>query len=58
MREKFVIDFIKETEDGLDETLKEFIENAKESSKTHEGEREDDDIRSRFVKKDGVSGGI
>ncbi|GAA7128538.1 hypothetical protein HpCHN51_09360 [Helicobacter pylori] len=58
MREKFVIDFIKETEDGLDETLKEFIENTKESSKTHEGEREDDDIRSRFVKKDGVSGGI
>ncbi len=56
--EEFVIDFIKETEDGLDETLKEFIENAKEGSKTHEGEKEDDDIRSRSVKKDGVLGGI
>ncbi|UOR80960.1 dynamin family protein [Helicobacter pylori] len=56
--EKFVIDFIKETEDGLDETLKEFIENAKEDSKKHEGEREDDDIRSKRVEEDGVSGSI
>ncbi|WQR91481.1 dynamin family protein [Helicobacter pylori] len=56
--EEFVIDFIKETEDGLDETLKKFIENAEESSKTHEGEKEDDDIRSKKVKKDGVSGSV
>ncbi|WQT66271.1 dynamin family protein [Helicobacter pylori] len=56
--EEFVIDFIKETEDGLDETLKKFIENAEENSKTHEGEREDDDIRSKIVKEDGVWGSI
>ncbi|WQS95208.1 dynamin family protein [Helicobacter pylori] len=56
--EEFVIDFIKETEDGLDETLKKFIENAEESSKTHEREREDDDIRIKRVEEDGVWGSI
>ncbi|WQR91135.1 dynamin family protein [Helicobacter pylori] len=56
--EEFVIDFIKETEDGLDETLKKFIENAEENSKTHEGEREDIDIRSKRVEEDGVLGSV
>ncbi len=56
--EEFVIDFIKETEDGLDETLKEFIENAEENSKTHEGEKEYDDLRSKTVEEDGVSGSV
>ncbi len=37
--EKFVIDFIRETKDGLNRTLKGFIENAEENSKKHEGER-------------------
>ncbi len=56
--EKFVIDFIRETEDGLNRTLKGFIENAEENSKKHEGEREDDDIRSKKVEKDGVLGSV
>ncbi|WQT24411.1 dynamin family protein [Helicobacter pylori] len=56
--EEFVIDFTKETEDGLDETLKKFIENAEEKSKTHEGEREYDDIRIKMVEKDGVLEGV
>ncbi len=56
--EEFVIDFIKETEDDLDETLKKFIENAEENSKKHEGEREYTDMRYKMVKEDGVSGSV
>ncbi|GAA8995850.1 dynamin family protein [Helicobacter pylori] len=56
--EEFVIDFINEIEDGLNKTLEELIGNAEKGSKTHEGEKEVDDIRSRMVKKDGLWGSI
>ncbi|GAA9013413.1 dynamin family protein [Helicobacter pylori] len=56
--EEFVIDFINEIEDGLNKTLEELIGNAEKGSKTHEGEKEVDDIRSKMVKKDGLWGSI
>ncbi|GAA7034489.1 dynamin family protein [Helicobacter pylori] len=56
--DKFFVDFINKVEDGLEETLKKFIENAEENSKKHEREREYGDIRSKTIEKDGVSGSV
>ncbi|GAA7624556.1 dynamin family protein [Helicobacter pylori] len=56
--EEFVIDFINEIEDGLNKTLEELIGNAEKGSKTHEGEKEVDEIRSKMVKTDGLWGSI
>ncbi|GAA7241001.1 dynamin family protein [Helicobacter pylori] len=56
--EEFVIDFINEIEDVLNKTLEELIGNAEKGSKTHEGEKEVDEIRSKMVKTDGLWGSI